>query len=268
MDNVMKFIDINRLLNLRDKLNKEFQSKVPYRYLVFDNILKEDAANDIHDSFPKIDDGVWDKRTYLDQNNKFHKRNFKKDTIIQNVFDELNSKDFLKWLNHVTSIEEPLIADPELFGGGLHQSINGAYLNVHVDYNFHPKTKHHRRINVLIYMNKNWRDDYEGHLELWDINETRQNLLEKISPKFNRCVIFETNDVSFHGHPKPLNIPDGMSRKSLATYYYTKTRPSSEISADHNTIYVNTEGSKGHVKRFKSGIKVFLERINKKQDEL
>ena len=161
-----------------------------------------------------------------------------------------------------------MIADPELFGGGLHQSIKGAFLNVHIDYNFHPKTKHHRRLNVLIYMNKNWGDEYEGHLELWDINETRQNLLEKISPKFNRCVIFETNDVSFHGHPKPLNIPDGMSRKSLATYYYTKTRPSSEISADHNTIFVNTEGSQGHVKRFKSGIKVFLERINKKQDEL
>ncbi|MBD1108957.1 2OG-Fe(II) oxygenase [Pelagibacterales bacterium SAG-MED50] len=260
----MKFIDINRLLYLRDDLNKEFQSKSPFRYLVFDNILLEEAAESIHDSYPRVIDGAWDKKTYLDQNNKFHKRNFENNSLIQKVFDELNSKSFLEWLNFITNIEEPLIADPELFGGGLHQSINGAFLNVHVDYNFHPKTKYHRRINVLIYMNKNWKDEYEGHLELWEINESKQTLLKKISPKFNRCVIFETNEVSFHGHPKPLNIPDGMSRKSLATYYYTKTRPSSEISHDHNTIYVNTEGSKGNIKRFKSGVKSFLERINKK----
>ena len=260
----MKFININMLLNSREKLSRKFQSKSPYRYLVFDNILQEKAANTIHDSYPKINEGAWDKETYLDQKNKFHKRNFEKDSIIQKIFDELNSKDFLKWLNYVTKIKEPLLADPELFGGGLHQSINGAFLNVHVDYNFHPKTKYHRRINVIIYMNKNWKDEYEGQLELWEINETKKNLLEKISPKFNRCVIFETNEISFHGHPIPLNIPNGMSRKSLATYYYTKTRPSSEISPDHNTIYVNTEGSKGYIKRFKSGVKAFLERINKK----
>ena len=264
MKEAFQFIDIHKLFELREQLSKKYQAKSPYRYLVFDNILKYDAANAVHDSYPKISQGIWDGTTYRDQKNKFHKRNFEKDSIIQKIFDELNSKDFLKWLNYVTKIKEPLLADPELFGGGLHQSINGAFLNVHVDYNFHPKTKYHRRINVIIYMNKNWKDEYEGHLELWDINGTKQNLLEKISPKFNRCVIFETNEISFHGHPIPLNIPNGMSRKSLATYYYTKTRPSSEISPDHNTIYVNTEGSKGYIKRFKSGVKAFLERINKK----
>jgi len=264
MKEAFQFIDIDKLFELREQLSKKYQAKSPYRYLVFDNILKYDAANAVHDSYPKTSQGIWDGTTYRDQKNKFHKRNFEKDSIIQKVFDELNSKDFLKWLNYVTKIKEPLLADPELFGGGLHQSINGAFLNVHVDYNFHPKTKYHRRINVIIYMNKNWKDEYEGHLELWDINGTKQNLLEKISPKFNRCVIFETNEISFHGHPIPLNIPNGMSRKSLATYYYTKTRPSSEISPDHNTIYVNTEGSKGYIKRFKSGVKAFLERINKK----
>ena len=114
-------------------------------------------------------------------------------------------------------------------------------------------------------MNKDWKDEYEGHLELWEIDETQQVLLKKVLPKFNRCVIFETNEISFHGHPKPLNIKDGVSRKSLATYYYTKSRPTSEIADDHNTIYINTEGAKGHVKRFKSGVKAFLERVNKKK---
>jgi Rps23 Pro-64 3,4-dihydroxylase Tpa1-like proline 4-hydroxylase len=259
----MNYINLNNLLASRDNLREKYQSKSPYRYLVFDDILYPDAANTVHDSYPEISDGVWDGTTYLDQKNKFQKRDFEPNSCMQEVFDELNSEEFLNWLNYVTEIEEPLISDPGLFGGGLHQSINGAFLNVHVDYNIHPQTKHHRRLNVLIYMNKNWIAEYEGNLELWEINESQQTILEKVVPKFNRCVIFETNEISFHGHPKPLNTPAGVSRKSLATYYYTKTRPVSEISDDHNTIYINTEGGGGQVKRFKSGIKAFLERVNK-----
>jgi Rps23 Pro-64 3,4-dihydroxylase Tpa1-like proline 4-hydroxylase len=260
----MKYIDINNLNVSRDELRKRYQSKQPYRYLVFDNILNHDAANTIHASYPEINEGVWDGTTYLDQKNKFQKRNFEANSPMQNVFDELNSEEFLQWLNYITEIEEPLISDPGLFGGGLHQSINGAFLNVHVDYNVHPETKNHRRLNVLIYMNKNWKDVYEGQLELWEINESKQVILEKVAPIFNRCVIFETNEISFHGHPKPLNTPVGISRKSLATYYYTETRPLSEIADDHNTIYFNTEDGAGQMKRFKSGVKAFLERVNKK----
>jgi hypothetical protein len=260
----MKFIDINNLHASRDELRKKYQSKRPYRYLVFDNILNHDAANEIHASYPEINEGVWDGTTYLDQKNKFQKRNFEANSSMQNVFDELNSEEFLQWLNYITEIEEPLISDPGLFGGGLHQSIKGAFLNVHVDYNIHPETNNHRRLNVIIYMNKDWKDLYEGQLELWEINEAKQVILEKVTPIFNRCVIFETNEISFHGHPKPLNTPVGVSRKSLATYYYTKSRPLSEITDGHNTIYINTEGGVGQMKRFKSGVKAFLERVNKK----
>jgi hypothetical protein len=89
-------------------------------------------------------------------------------------------------------------------------------------------------------------------------------MIAKYAPTFNRCVIFETNEISFHGHPKPLKTPEGVTRKSIVAYYYTKTRPADEIANEHNTIYVNTEGILGHIKRFKSGVKAFLERINKK----
>lgn len=78
---------------------------------------------------------------------------------------------------------------------------------------------------------------------------------------FNRCVIFETNEISYHGHPKPLKTPEGINRKSLATYYYTLTRPAGEAVGEHNTMYVNTEGVGGHVKRLQSGIKALIERI-------
>ena len=96
-------------------------------------------------------------------------------------------------------------------------------------------------------MNKDWKDEYEGHLELWNITQDDKNLLGKYAPTFNRCVIFETNEISFHGHPKPLKTPKEINRKSIATYYYTKTRPPHEIASDHSTLYINTEGIGGHV---------------------
>jgi Rps23 Pro-64 3,4-dihydroxylase Tpa1-like proline 4-hydroxylase len=228
---------------------------------MFDNFFNDDISQIIYNSYPSIKDGQWDGTTYIDQKNKFQKNVFEEGSIFNEIFEELNSPIFLSWLESVTGIDK-LLSDTELFGGGLHQSIKGAFLNVHVDYNIHPKTKYHRRLNVLVYMNKTWMDEYEGHLELWDLSDNKKNLLAKFAPLFNRCVIFETNEISYHGHPKPLKTPDGINRKSIATYYYTVERPSIETAQEHNTLYVNTEGISGMVKRFRSGMKAFLERLH------
>jgi Rps23 Pro-64 3,4-dihydroxylase Tpa1-like proline 4-hydroxylase len=260
----MKFIDIETLGARLNELKNEYQSKKPFRYVIFENFFSEEVAEKILREYPEVSEGKWDGTTYLDQKNKFSKAKFEKDSVMQEVFNELNSSTFLKWLNQLSGIEEELIGDDELFGGGLHQSIYGAFLNVHVDYNINPKTKYHRRLNVLVYMNKEWKDEYEGHLELWDLTEGKKDMLERVAPSFNRCVIFETNEISFHGHPKQLCTPKDVNRKSIATYYYTKNRPLNEIADEHNTIYVNTEGAFGKVKRFKSGVKAILERINNK----
>jgi Rps23 Pro-64 3,4-dihydroxylase Tpa1-like proline 4-hydroxylase len=260
----MEFINFNSLLERKEAIKAEYQSKKPYRYIMFENFFLPEKADVILENYPAIQDGKWDGTTYLDQKNKFQKTKFDEGSIMDRVFKELNSEAFLDWLQDVTEVEDTLLGDEDLFGGGLHQSISGAFLNVHVDYNIHPRTKFHRRLNVLVYMNKDWKEEYEGHLELWDLSENQKNLIGKYAPTFNRCVIFETNEISFHGHPKPLKTPEGVNRKSIATYYYTKTRPADEIAQDHNTIYVNTEGVSGQVKRFSSGVKAFLERINKK----
>ncbi len=255
----MKYIDLESLQRRLDSLKKEYQSKQPFRYVMFDNFFPEEAAKEILNCYPTIQDGKWDGTTYLDQKNKFQKTKFQEGSTLDIVFKELNAKPFLEWLEKLTDIDDELIGDEELFGGGLHQSIKGAFLNVHVDYNIHPETQYHRRLNVIIYMNKAWKDEYEGHLELWDLTHNKKELISKYAPLFNRCVIFETNEISFHGHPKELNTPVGINRKSLATYYYTKNRPSEEIADAHNTIYVNTEGTSGKVKRlFKSGAKALL----------
>lgn len=260
----MEFIDYKSLLERQTDIKNDYQSKKPFRYVVFENFFIPEQAEKIYQNYPTIEDGKWDSTTYIDQKNKFQKTKFDKESLMNTVFSELNSDKFLDWLQDITEIEDSLVGDDELFGGGLHQSINGAFLNVHVDYNIHPTTKYHRRLNVLIYLNKDWKDEYEGNLELWDLSDGEKILLGKYAPTFNRCVIFETNEVSFHGHPKPLKTPENINRKSIATYYYTQTRPESEIASDHNTIYVNTDGVSGQVKRFTSGVRAFLERINKK----
>jgi Rps23 Pro-64 3,4-dihydroxylase Tpa1-like proline 4-hydroxylase len=253
----INFASLNERLPI---IQKDFQSKRPFRYTMFENFFNELLANKVHQSYPTIKDGQWDGTTYIDQKNKFQKNVFDEGSLFSDVFKELNSPAFLTWLETVTGISR-LLPDEELFGGGLHQSIKGAFLNVHVDYNIHPKTKHHRRLNVLVYMNKDWQDEYEGHLELWDMADGRKTMLAKYAPLFNRCVIFETNEISYHGHPKPLKTPDNINRKSIATYYYTAERPASEIAKEHNTVYVNTEGTLGLIKRIRSGIKAFFERL-------
>ena len=260
----MRVINFNELLKQKEEIKKDYQSKKPFRYVMIENFFSADQAELVYQNYPQVEAGQWDGTTYLDQNNKFQKTKFEENSIINTVFSELNSTDFTKWLQDITGVEEELLGDDELFGGGLHQSINGAFLNVHVDYNIHPKTNFHRRLNVLVYMNKDWKDEYEGHLELWDLSQGDKVLLGKFAPLFNRCVIFETNEISFHGHPKPLKTPKDVTRKSIATYYYTKTRPLEEMASNHNTIYVNTEGTSGQIKRFTNGVKAFLERINKR----
>lgn len=260
----MEFIDMNNLRERLPHLKQQFQAQKPFRFVMFDHFFKAEKAEQILREYPVPNNDTWNGTTYIDQKNKFVKNNFQFLPLFQQVFNELNAPEFLAWLEELTNIEEPLLADPSLFGAGLHQSMNGAFLNVHVDYNIHPETKFHRRLNVLVYMNPNWKEEYNGHIELWDLTGKARQQLGRFSPGFNRCVIFETNEISFHGHPKKLNTPEGVSRKSLATYYYTKNRPTHETAAEHNTIFVNLEGLPGRVKQLSSGVKAFLERINKK----
>ncbi len=130
---------------------------------------------------------------------------------------------------------EGLIADPHFEGGGLHQIERGGHLKVHADFNRHPHTQLDRRLNVLVYLNRDWQPEYGGALELWNRDMSRSEA--QILPYFNRCVVFSTTSTSFHGHPEPLNCPEGRTRKSLALYYYTKDRPASERRDEHNTLF-------------------------------
>ncbi len=199
-----------------------YQHALPYPYIVIDQFLAPWAAKKAMSVFPKVQDEGWIH--YLHVNEKKHGLN-KMDLLppfIQTLIKELNSPAFVAKVSQLTGIEN-LIADPDLEGGGLHQSSRGGFLNIHADFTVHPhKRNWRRRVNLLIYFNENWEETYNGHLELWsrDMSKCEQ----KIAPLFNRCVIFNTDEDSYHGLPEPIQCPENQTRKSLALYYFTEEK--------------------------------------------
>jgi Rps23 Pro-64 3,4-dihydroxylase Tpa1-like proline 4-hydroxylase len=161
--------------------------------------------------------------------------------LIRRLYWELNAAGFIGFLEQLTGIEG-LVPDPYFAGGGLHETQSGGLLMVHADYNKHPELNLDRRLNLIIYLNEDWHDEYGGHLELWDRGLTRCE--KKIAPVAGRAVIFSTKRDSWHGHPHPLACPEGMSRKSIALYYYTNGRPQEEGTDAHLTLWKKVPGQK------------------------
>ena len=146
---------------------------------------------------------------------------------------QLNGGAFLNFLENLTGITG-LVSDPHLRGGGLHEIRRGGTLGVHADFNLHPRLKLYRRLNLLIYLNKDWNEAWGGALELWD----GQRCVRAISPLFNRAVLFDTSNFSYHGHPHALDCPPDRSRKSVALYYYSLECPSETDRTEHGTVFL------------------------------
>lgn len=215
----------NRLPELRQK----YVTAEPFPHLVLENFLNEQVLDQTLAEFPAPNSEDWITYRHVNSN-KFGSTDRKTfPSTIGQVIDELNSPQFVQFISDLTGIPD-LFADEALEGGGMHQSERGGFLNVHADFQAH--TFHddwRRRVNIIVYLNKNWEDSFGGHLELWDKQMTRA--LNKVAPIFNRVVIFNCDFDAFHGHPIPLACPPGMSRKSLALYYYTKEKEPTLVAA-------------------------------------
>src|SRR5688572_8679920 len=214
-----------------------YSSADPFPHAVIDGLFDASDLDGILDDFPPPDRTRW--MTFDNPQEKKLGFFYERSTISQRIrsfLDAMNGFEMLLFLEALTGIEG-LIPDPYFGGGGLHQIEPGGFLKVHADLNVHPKLKLDRRLNMLIYLNHDWKEEWGGHLELWNANlsECRQRIL----PLFNRTVIFSTTDTSFHGHPHPLTSPPGVNRRSVSLYYYTAGRPPEERSAAHDTIFVD-----------------------------
>ncbi len=201
-------------------LSTKYKSATPFPHIALENFLQEEIALEALNEFPDLNSTGWINYLHFNEK-KYGKNRFEQfSTNIKKIISELNSEKFLLFLENLTGIKN-LLADWSLEGGGLHQSKRGGYLNIHSDFTVHPhKNNWKRRINVLVYLNKNWEESYGGHLEFWD--KDVQHCKTKILPIFNRAVIFNTDPFSFHGHPKPMLCPENTTRKSIALYYFTE----------------------------------------------
>ncbi len=192
----------------------------PFPFLVLDGILDPNAAREIVSDFDtRAFAAVLPRRQ---QKHDYLKRGTSELNAMsmaqQAFFEWANSPKFIAYLEKVTGITG-ISADPYLLGGGLHEILRGGRLNIHTDFNFHPRLKKMRRLNLIVYLNEAWQEEWGGQLELW--NADLRTPVTRIPPLFNRAALFETSEVSFHGHPKPLACPDDRRRRSLAVYYYT-----------------------------------------------
>jgi Rps23 Pro-64 3,4-dihydroxylase Tpa1-like proline 4-hydroxylase len=233
----MEYVDAARLWATVEGDQARYRQAEPFPHIVIDGFLKDEVAGALEAQFPKVDHKLWKHHLHFNSHKFACNRIEAMPALFQAVLRELNSKELLGYLQALTGIPD-LIEDDELEGGGLHQIVPGGFLKVHADFNYHPSTGHHRRINLLVYLNREWDEGWDGNLELWSHDMSR--CAKSIAPVLNRCVVFSTTDFAYHGHPRPLSCPPGRSRKSLALYYYTVVRPTEETSRPHSTLYKRT----------------------------
>ncbi len=208
----------------------------PFCHAVINDFLPTDLAEEILKHFPL------DKKSHDKIYQKGYGGQFKRqvmpadcDEFTRNVFGFFNSSAMLKFLEGITNIQG-LLPDPYFAGAGFHEISTGGLLGIHADFRVNEGLQLIRRVNVLIYLNKDWQEIYGGKLELWD--KLMQNKVKEVAPLFNRCVIFNTDADSFHGHPEPLNTPPDITRKSIALYYYTALSIANDSGESRHTNYV------------------------------
>lgn len=222
-----------------DALSEKFQGAAPFDHIIIDNFLNEKLAKQLVEFFPHPEEKNW-----WQYDNPLEKKLAFNDigqlpTCFSHFFSYVNSPEFLAWLEKLTGISD-LKSDPSLRGGGLHCIKRGGKLDVHQDFNIHKELGMLRKVNLILYLNENWQEEWGGHLELWDKDMT--TLHHKISPLFNRAVIFRTDTESNHGHPHSLTCPEDRMRISLATYYYLEDANIDNIPY-RSTIYKKLPGS-------------------------
>lgn len=206
-----------------DILRAEYHTAEPFHHVVIDDFWLPEIAEQLHDEFPDYNDKIYWAAHYNNalENKKTgnHWDKFPKTTYA--AFNFLGTDWFQDKVRFITANKD-VSMDFGLHGGGWHAHVNGGNLNIHLDYNIHPKLGLQRKLNIIIYLTKVWDPAYGGGLELWSHNEeTKQpkECVKKIDLKFNRAVLFDTTQNSWHGLPLPLSCPDDMVRKSLAAYY-------------------------------------------------
>jgi hypothetical protein len=240
-------LDPKQARAIGEALSADYSFAEPFPSIVIDNFLPAEMVSGLRAHFPEADlpsDVVFDMG-YAGH----HKRQILPadcDEYCRHAFDFFNSQPFLEFLEGLSSLQG-LLPDPYFMGGGFHEISTGGKLGIHADFRINPQLHLSRRMNVIVYLNEDWRDEYGGSLELWSRDMKRK--VKSIAPIVNRCVIFNTDADSYHGHPDPLNTPPGVMRRSVALYYYTASKAVYEEVPNLSTMYVARPGDSADTQR-------------------
>ncbi len=224
----------------------------PFPHTVIDNFLQGDKVTSILGHINALQDNDAESK-FINPGSPYEYNKYAFNTnygeYLKQLFVELNSPAFIAHLERLTGIHGLITGDITLRGAGIHRIRNGGYLQNHTDFNTYesPHGVLDRRLNLLIYMNPNWKDEYNGSLSL--VDKQSNQCIKKISPVLNRCVIFNTSNKSIHGHPEPLNVPYGVCRQSIAVYYYTRNSGGGidyEGDPPHSTLWYSTHTVQTH----------------------
>ncbi|WP_317931350.1 2OG-Fe(II) oxygenase [Halioxenophilus sp. WMMB6] len=255
MDRYNNMLPYDTLTALARDEAENYQNAQPCRHGVYDGIFDEKILDAILEEIESVENNWTSFETEYEKKFQFN-RDQDLPPITRAFFHNLNSEPFLRFLSELTGIKG-LIPDPYMKGGGIHKIPRGGKLGVHVDFNLHRELDAYRRINVIIYLNKNWKEEYGGHFQLW--REAKSGCEKKVLPIFNRMAIFSTTNTSFHGHPEPLNCPEDRSRRSLALYYYTSKDPGEQSLKKHSTVFLDEDG-----RRDELGKRTFADKVKNK----
>ena len=219
------------VLNLAAK----FAQAEPYPHIVIDNLFSTELLDQIVAEFDDIDANGWVSYDSHLERKLATRSNMRLPPATQRYFDTIYSGPFLRWIQKISGIEN-LITDPTLHGGGMHHIPQGGRFEVHVDFQKHPKTQLDNRLVLITYLNKDWKREYGGELELWAPD--RSKCVAHVVPEFGRTVLFLSTLETPHGHPHAVNSPDGRARRSILGYYYTNGCTKISSRDDLTTIFV------------------------------
>lgn len=215
-----------------------YQTAMPFPHAVIDDYLPAGLAERALATYPKPDDPIWRSfgREYVNPGNgrKFEMPVYSAmPPALRETVDLVHSEQHLQFVRDITGYHD-LFTDPTLMGGGLNMSMSGGFLRVHADFNFNNELKSYRTINLLLYFNKDWREEYGGGLELWARDMSRRERV--ILPMFNRAVIFTTFCDAYHGFPV-VATPDGRGRLSMNFYFYRREAAPGISAEPHKTLW-------------------------------
>lgn len=213
----LRVLDSQRLATIAEKGAADFAVAHPFPHVVIDDFLPEDVADAVAAEYALVEER-WKHYNHVNEKKRAITDLDEMSPRARALFEDFNSQAFVEFMARLTGIAD-LVADPDLEGAGMHMSRRGGYLNVHADFLTHTRRRNwSRQLNLLVYLNRDWQEEWSGNLELW--NEDMTECVVQTAPVFNRAVVFHTLPHSFHGHPHPLTCPDHVARKSLAVYYY------------------------------------------------